>query len=88
MKTARSARPAPKPASKPAAERTYAAGCGRTWSFQASDPDLAYTALEFPECPTCMHRVEPEGAAPFCTLRPQGTPNPFAALAALNLPDE
>ncbi|MFC6616512.1 hypothetical protein [Deinococcus radiophilus] len=33
------------------------------------------------------HTVEPEGAAPFCTLRPVDTPHPFAALAGLSLPD-
>jgi len=68
--------------------KTYRAGCQRTWQIASDESDLAYTDQAFPECPTCPHRVEPEGegrgeAAPFCTLRPVGTPHPFAALAGL-----
>ncbi|GGK37284.1 hypothetical protein GCM10008955_33980 [Deinococcus malanensis] len=66
---------------------TFRAGCGREWSMTSAEPDLAYTEQAFPECPACMHRVEPEGAPPFCTLRPAGTAHPFAALAGLVLPE-
>ena len=65
----------------------YRAGCGREWEVASAEPDLAYTEQAFPECPTCPHRVEPEGIRPFCTLRPVGTAHPFAALAGLQLPD-
>jgi len=74
------------PARAPAVQ-TYQAGCQRTWQIASAESDLAYTDQAFPECPTCPHRVEPEGtgsgAVPFCTLRPAGTPHPFAALAGL-----
>ena len=68
-------------------EQTFTAGCGRTWPLTSDAADLAFTALEFPECPVCTHRVEPEGAPAFCTLRPQGTAHPFAALSRLEWPD-
>lgn len=66
---------------------TFRAGCHREWVVVTAEPDLAYTEQAFPECPTCPHRVEPDGAAPFCTLRPVGTAHPFAVLAGLDLPD-
>lgn len=66
---------------------TFRAGCGREWSMTSAELDLAYTEQAFPECPACMHRVEPEGGSPFCTLRPAGTAHPFAALAGLVLPE-
>ena len=66
---------------------TYQAGCKRVWTLPSSEPDLAYTLLEFPECPECPHRVEPDGGPSFCTLRPVGTKNPFANLLELDLPD-
>ncbi|MFC5847017.1 hypothetical protein [Deinococcus petrolearius] len=69
------------------ADTTYRAGCQRTWAVASAEPDLAYTEQAFPECPSCLHRVEPDGAPPFCTLRPVGSAHPFAALAALNLSD-
>lgn len=68
-------------------ETTYRAGCERTWAVVSAEPDLAYTDQAFPECPTCPHRVEPDGAAAFCTLRPVGAAHPFAALAGLVLAD-
>ena len=71
----------------PPAEQVYRAGCGREWAIVSAEPDLAYTEQAFPECPSCPHRVEPEGAAPFCTLRPVDAPHPFAALGGLNWPD-
>lgn len=63
--------------------KTFRAGCGREWSVASAQADLAYTEQAFPECPTCPHRVEPDDAAPFCTLRPVGTRHPFAELAGL-----
>lgn len=64
------------------------AGCGRTRAVPAADvaragaPAVwAYVALAFEECPTCPHRVDPDGAAPFCAWRPVDAPHPFAALA-------
>ncbi|GAA4006040.1 hypothetical protein GCM10022631_16730 [Deinococcus rubellus] len=65
--------------------QTYRAGCARTWALTSAEPDLAYTDLTFPECPDCPHRVTPDGGPDFCTLRPQGTAHPFAALASLKL---
>ncbi len=67
----------------PARVQTYRAGCRRTWEIASGEPDFAYTDQAFPECPSCPHRVEAEGAAPFCTLRPASTPHPFAGLAGL-----
>ena len=61
----------------------FRAGCGREWQVLSAEPDLAYTEQAFPECPVCFHRVEPEGAPPFCTLRPVTTSHPFAGLAGL-----
>ena len=65
------------------------AGCGRTRSVpavevaRAASPAVwAYLGLGFAECPSCPHRVDPEGAASFCAWRPVGTPHPFAALAS------
>lgn len=63
----------------------FVAGCGRRWDGDAGEAELAYTALAFPECPACPHRVSPDGAGDFCTLRPEGAAHPFAALAALKL---
>jgi len=63
----------------------YQAGCARTWTLAAAEPDLAYTDLVFAECPECPHRVTPDGGPDFCTLRPQSAAHPFAALAALKL---
>ncbi|MFN2322082.1 MAG: hypothetical protein ABR510_03895 [Trueperaceae bacterium] len=64
------------------------AGCGRTRGVSAAEvaragagTAFAYLALEFPECPTCPHRVDPEGADSFCAWRPVDAPHPFAALA-------
>lgn len=61
--------------------QNYRAGCGREWQVQSAEPDLAYTEQAFAECPSCLHRLEPEGGPPFCTLRPAHTAHPFAALA-------
>ncbi|GAA5441579.1 hypothetical protein ACFQDE_11645 [Deinococcus caeni] len=72
---------------KVAAPVTFRAGCAREWVIESTEPDLAYTDQAFPECPTCPHRVEPDGGPPFCTLRPVGTAHPFAGLAGLILPD-
>ncbi|WP_104991542.1 hypothetical protein [Deinococcus sp. NW-56] len=71
----------------PAPPVTFRAGCSREWTLPSAEADLAYTEQAFPECPTCPHRVEPEGTLPFCTLRPVGAAHPFAALAGLQLPE-
>jgi len=76
----------PAPAT-PTAPVPFRAGCGREWSVPSAEPDLAYTEQEFPECPGCPHRVEPEATRPFCTLRPAKTAHPFAALAGLEWPE-
>lgn len=77
-----------KPSQLPAASpRTFRAGCLREWTVASPEADLAYTEQAFAECPTCPHRVEPEGTLPFCTLRPAGTAHPFAALAGLEWPE-
>ena len=71
-----------------APEVVVRAGCGRTRAVPADElaragrpPAFAYVALAFPECPTCPHRVVPDGAAPFCAWRPADAAHPFAALA-------
>ncbi|AFZ66327.1 hypothetical protein [Deinococcus peraridilitoris] len=69
------------------AEVTFRAGCGHSWRLASSAPDLAYTALEFPACVTCPHRVDSDGGGSFCTLRPEHGQHPFAVLAGLDLPD-
>ncbi|MPY66288.1 hypothetical protein F8S09_06195 [Deinococcus sp. SDU3-2] len=66
---------------------TFRSGCAREWTLASAEADLAYTEQAFPECPTCPHRVEPEGTLPFCTLRPVGAAHPFAALAGWHLPE-
>ncbi|TSA82449.1 hypothetical protein FNU79_13845 [Deinococcus detaillensis] len=68
-----------------ATPQTYVAGCTRTWSIASAEPDLAYTALEFPECPACPHHVTPDGGPDFCTLRLESALHPFAALAKFRL---
>ena len=65
--------------------RTLRAGCARTMVLETDLSEIAYRALEYPECPTCPHRVDPEGAAPFCVWRDENTPHPFAGLAAFEL---
>lgn len=70
------------------AVRTLKAGCQRTRVLETELTEIAYRALEYPECPTCPHRVEPEKAAPFCVWRDENTPHPFAGLAALKVVDE
>ncbi|WP_425145484.1 hypothetical protein [Deinococcus sp.] len=78
------ARKASTPSAGAGALQSYRAGCGRTWDLASREADLAYTDQAFPECPTCPHRVEPEGSGvPFCTLRPHDAPHPFAGLASL-----
>lgn len=68
--------------------RTLKAGCQRTMVLETELTEIAYRALEYPECPTCPHRVAPEGAAPFCVWRDEKIPHPFAGLAALKVADE
>ena len=63
----------------------FRAGCKRECDGPDDLAELAYTALAYPECPGCPHRVEPDGSglapASFCRWLPASTPNPFAALA-------
>ncbi|MFC3862230.1 hypothetical protein ACFOPQ_15810 [Deinococcus antarcticus] len=76
----RGTRKKPGPGNQPL-ETTFRAGCGREWQVRSAEADLAYTEQAFAECPTCPHRVEPEGAPAFCTLRPATASHPFAGLA-------
>jgi hypothetical protein len=78
----------PKQRQNKVAVRTMRAGCQRTMTLETELTEIAYRALEYPECPTCPHRVEPEGAVPFCVWRDIDTPHPFASLAALNITSE
>lgn len=61
--------------------KPFRAGCGRETPGPTDLHELAYTALEFPECPACRHRLEPEGRASFCRWLDPGRKDPFAALA-------
>ncbi len=65
---------------------SFTAGCGRSQAGPGDLTELAYTALAFPECPTCPHRLEPEDGPSFCRwLRPkpgEDHAHPFAALAS------
>ncbi len=67
--------------------KRFRAGCLRECDGPDDLRELAYTALAYPECPGCPHRLEPEGAGSaavsFCRWLPVATPNPFAALAGL-----
>ncbi len=65
----------------------FKAGCQREWIVESDADDLAYTEQAFAECPSCLHRVEPDGGPPFCTLRPIATLHPFASLAGLDWPE-
>ncbi len=60
---------------------TFRAGCNRERTGPGDLSELAYTALEYPECPDCPHRLFPEGAPSFCRWLPADAPHPFAALA-------
>ncbi len=64
---------------------SYRAGCGRAWPEASAEPDLAYIALEFSECPACPHRLEPEDGPSFCRLLREGQAHPFAGLAGLEV---
>ena len=61
--------------------RTFRAGCLRERPGPEDLNELAYTALEYPECPECPHRLVPDGALSFCRWLPKDAPHPFAALA-------
>lgn len=63
--------------------KVFCAGCRRERPGPARELELAYTTLEYPECPSCPHRLEPEDAPSFCRWLPLSTPHPFAALAGL-----
>jgi hypothetical protein len=68
--------------------KVFQAGCGRERQGPDDLHELAYTALEYPECPDCPHRLEPEGAPSFCRWLSGPRPQPFAVLADFVLPDE
>ena len=69
----------------------FRAGCSRECDGPDDLRELAYTALSYPECPGCPHRLEPEstgssgtgrsGTISFCRWLPVDTPNPFSDLA-------
>lgn len=63
--------------------RRFRAGCARECSGPDDLSEIAYTALGFPECPGCPHRLEPEDAPSFCRWLQVDRPHPFAALAGL-----
>lgn len=65
--------------------KVFRAGCTREREGPAELRELAYTALQYPECPGCPHRLEPEGAPSFCRWLPVSTPHPFAVLAGFRL---
>ena len=71
--------PSSKRMGKPQTKR-FIAGCERVTEGPVDLKEVAYTDLAFPECPTCPHRVVPEGASPFCRWLDEGTQNPFASL--------
>ena len=63
--------------------KTFRAGCAREQPGPDDVGELAYTALEYPQCPGCPHRLLPEGGPSFCRWLPLDLPNPFAALEGL-----
>ncbi len=66
------------------ATRVFRAGCLRERPGPAEEVELAYTALEYPECPSCPHRLEPVGAPSFCRWLPREAAHPFASLAGFS----
>ena len=66
-------------------ERRFRAGCGRERAGPADVAELAYTALAFPECDGCRHRLAPEDGPAFCRWLAVDRPDPFAALAELDV---
>lgn len=68
-------------ASQPLTKR-FVAGCERVKEGPADLKEVAYTELAFPECPTCPHRVIPEGAPSFCRWLDVEARGPFAALGS------
>ena len=60
--------------------KRFVAGCKRVKEGPADLREVAYTELAFPECPTCPHRVIPEGAPSFCRWLPVDAKGPFAGL--------
>ncbi len=67
--------------------KPFRAGCGREQAGPDDLPELAYTALAYSECPTCLHRLEPEAAPSFCRWLDAARPAPFAALATFEVPE-
>ncbi|MEX2501220.1 MAG: hypothetical protein WD336_02490 [Trueperaceae bacterium] len=66
----------------------FRAGCDRrTWA-PADLSELAYTALEHPECPGCPHRISPPDGPDFCRWLPRDRPHPFAPLRDLAVDGE
>ena len=61
--------------------RRFRAGCARECSGPDDLQEIAYTALSYPECPGCEHRLEPENAPSFCRWLRAESPHPFAGLA-------
>jgi hypothetical protein len=67
--------------------RRFRAGCGRERVGPSDLSELAYTELAHPECPDCPHRIEPADGPAFCRWLAVDRPDPFAALASLELPE-
>ncbi len=61
--------------------KRFRAGCKRERIGPDDLSEVAYQALEYPECPGCPHRLEPGDVPDFCRWLPTDTPHPFAALA-------
>lgn len=66
-------------------QRRFRAGCRRERIGPADLDEIAYVELEFSECPTCRHRVEPEGGPTFCRWIATDRPSAFEVLARIDL---
>ncbi|MDZ7707067.1 MAG: hypothetical protein U5J97_04060 [Trueperaceae bacterium] len=66
-------------------QRRFRAGCRRERIGPSDLDEIAYLELAFPECPTCPHRVEPEGGPSFCRWIATDRPTAFEVLARFDL---
>ncbi|GEM_PF-1398298 len=68
--------------------RRFRAGCGRERVGPSDLSEIAYTELAFPECPTCRHRIEPEGGPAFCRWIATDRPSPLEALSDFRVDED